>query len=172
MVQDGVGAHRGLAGLAVTDDQLALATARSGVIASMALIPGLRWLGDALALHHGRGLDLQRTAGFRLDVALTVDRLTQRVDHATEELVTDRNREHLTGALHLLALCELLGSHPRSPCQRSHDDHFGAIVHCGQIIDRLRYAGFHGHIEPCKLLTVRSHTRRTLAGNVRRFSAM
>ena len=39
---------------------------------------------------------------------LAVDRLTQRVDHAAEEGVADGHREHLAGALDLLALFDLL----------------------------------------------------------------
>ena len=60
-----------------------------------------------MPLHHRRGLNLQCAAGFRLDVALAVDRLAQWVDHTAEELVADRDRENLAGALDLLTLFEL-----------------------------------------------------------------
>ncbi len=42
------------------------------------------------------------------DVALAVDRLPERVDDAAEEGVADGNRQHLAGALDLLALFDLL----------------------------------------------------------------
>src|SRR6185437_3278995 len=86
LVQDGVDAHRGLAGLAVTDDQLTLATTdrRHRVDG---LDAGLQWLRHTLPLHHRRGLNLQRTTGFGVDVALAVNRLAERVDHPAQEFV-------------------------------------------------------------------------------------
>ncbi len=74
----------------------------------MALMPGLQRLAHALALHHRRSLNLQCATGFRLDVAAAVNRLGQRVDHAAQERVADGHRKHLTGALDLLALFDLL----------------------------------------------------------------
>ena len=79
-----------------------------GVCESMALMPVCSGSLDALALHHRRRLQLQRPALTRLDVATAVDRLAERVDHASEEFVADRHREDLTGALDLLALFDLL----------------------------------------------------------------
>ena len=107
LVEDGVDTDRGLAGLAVTDDQLALAAADRGHRVDR-LDAGLQRLLHALALHHRRGLDLQRPPLVGLDVAAAVDRLAERIDHAAEKLVADRNREHLAGALDLLALRDLL----------------------------------------------------------------
>ena len=46
--------------------------------------------------------------GLRFDVALAVDRLPERIDDPAEEGVADRHREHLAGALDLLALFDLL----------------------------------------------------------------
>ena len=69
---------------------------------------GLQRLTHALALHHRRSLEFQRAPDVRLDVAAAVDRLAQRVDDASEERVADRHREHLAGALDLLALFDLL----------------------------------------------------------------
>ena len=79
-----------------------------GVMRVDGLDAGLQRLADALALHHRRGLQFQRATGVGLDVALAVDRLAERVDHAAEEGVADRHREHLAGALDLLALFDLL----------------------------------------------------------------
>ena len=61
-----------------------------------------------MALHHRRRLQFQGAPLVGLDVAAAVDRLAQRVDHASEEGVADRHREHLAGALDLLALLDLL----------------------------------------------------------------
>ena len=79
-----------------------------GVMRVDGLDAGLQRLADALALHHRRRLQLQRAALVGLDLAAAVDRLTERVDDAAEEGVTDRYREHLAGALDLLALFDLL----------------------------------------------------------------
>src|SRR5262249_23790082 len=106
LVEDGVDADRGLAGLAVADDQLALAAADRGH-GGDGLDAGLQRRAHALALYHRRRLNLQCATGFRLNVTLAVDRVAQRVDHAAQELVADRNREHLAGALDLLALFDL-----------------------------------------------------------------
>ena len=106
LVEDGVDADGGLAGLAVTDDQLPLATTDRGHRVD-GLDTGLQRLADALSLHHGGGLQLQRAALAGLDVTLPVDRLTEGVDDAAEECVADRHRQHLAGALDLLALLDL-----------------------------------------------------------------
>ena len=107
LVEDRVDADRGLAGLAVADDQLALAAPDRGLRVD-GLDAGLQRLADALPLHHRRRLQFQRAAGVGLDVALSVDRLAERVDHPAEERVADRHRQHLAGALDLLALFDLL----------------------------------------------------------------
>src|ERR1700733_12580761 len=107
LVEDGVHTYRGLACLAVADDQLTLSTSdrRHRVDG---LDTGLQWLFDALALHHRRRLDLQRPAVGGFDVAAAVDRVAKRVDDPAEEPIADRYRKHLTGALDLLALFDAL----------------------------------------------------------------
>ena len=105
LVDDRVDADGGLAGLAVADDQLALAAADRGHRVD-GLDAGLQRLADALPLHHGGGLQLQHAPLLGLDVAEAVDRLAQRVDHPAEEAVADRHREDLAGALDLLALLD------------------------------------------------------------------
>ena len=113
LVDDRVHADGGLAGLAVTDDQLPLAAAdrRHGVDG---LDAGLQGLGHRLPLHHRGGLQLQNTALLGLDLAEAVDRGAERVDHPAEEGVADRHREDLAGAPHLLALLD--------PVVRAEDD--------------------------------------------------
>ena len=75
LVDDRVDRDGGLAGLAVADDQLPLTPADRdhGVDG---LDAGLQRLADLLAIHHARGLELQRTPLVDVgDVAETVDRL-------------------------------------------------------------------------------------------------
>src|SRR5204863_9448253 len=107
LVEDRVDRDGRLAGLAVADDQLTLAAPdrRHRVDG---LDAGLQRLLDALTLNYRRRLQFQRAADVGLDVALAVDRLAQRVHHATEESVADGHRQHLAGALDLLALLDLL----------------------------------------------------------------
>src|SRR6202162_4825392 len=85
LVEDGVNTDRGLAGLAVADDQLALAAPDRSLRVNR-LDTGLQRVRDALALHHRRGLNLQRATGFRLDVAAAVDRMPERIDHTAQGL--------------------------------------------------------------------------------------
>ncbi len=107
LVEDGVDADRGLAGLAVADDQLTLSAPDRGLRVDC-LDAGLQRLGHTLALNHRRRLKLQHAAGVGLDVALCVDRLTEWVDDTTEERIPHRHREHFTRALDLLPLFDLL----------------------------------------------------------------
>ncbi len=105
LVDDRVDGDRGLAGLAVTDDQLALAAAdrRHGVDR---LDAGLQRLLHRLPRHHVGRLQLQLAEALAGDLATVVDRPAQRIDHATEEGVADRYREHPAGPLDLLALLD------------------------------------------------------------------
>src|ERR1700758_1397874 len=107
LVENGVHADGGLAGLTVADDQLPLATAdrRHRVDG---LNAGLQRLFDALTLHHRRSLNLQRPALVGFDVTAAIDRVAERVDDAAKEPIADWYRKHLAGALHLLALFNFL----------------------------------------------------------------
>jgi hypothetical protein len=106
LVDDGVDGHRGLAGLAVADDQLTLATTDGGHRVDR-LDAGLQRLVHRLAAHDAGRLDLHAALDAADDVALAVDRLAQRVDHATEHGVTHRHRQDAAGGLHGLALFDL-----------------------------------------------------------------
>jgi hypothetical protein len=101
LVDDRVDRHRRLAGLPVADDQLPLAPADRGQRVDR-LQAGLQRLVHRLTLHHRGGLQLQCPALGGLDLTEAVDRVGQRVDHPAEEGVTDRHRQHLAGAVHLL----------------------------------------------------------------------
>ena len=106
LVDDRVDRDRGLAGLPVADDQLPLAPADRGHRVD-GLDPGLQRLLHRLPLHHRRRLDLELAQRGVLDRAEAVERLAQRADHAAEEAVADRHREHLAGPLDRLALFDL-----------------------------------------------------------------
>ncbi len=107
VVDDRVDADRRLAGLTVADDQLALAATdvRHGVDR---LDARLHRLLHRLAVHHPGSLELGRTGLVRLDVALAVERAAERVDDAAEQRVTHRHLEQAPGALHLIALLDLV----------------------------------------------------------------
>src|SRR5207244_2419194 len=80
LVDDRVDGDRGLAGRTVTDDQLALATADRGHRVDR-LDAGRQGLVHRLARHLAGCLELQRATTLVLDVAETVDRGAERVDH-------------------------------------------------------------------------------------------
>ena len=97
LVDDRVDRDRGLAGLAVADDELALAAADRDHGVDR-LDAGLHRLVHALALHDAGGLQLERAAAVGRDRAESVDRVAERVDDATEVAVADGDREDLAGA--------------------------------------------------------------------------
>ena len=107
LVQDRVDRDRRLAGAAVADDQLALAAADVGHRVDR-LDPGLERLLHRLALDHARRLPLERARLGRLDRALAVERIAERVDDAAEQPLADRDARHLAGAADGLALPDLL----------------------------------------------------------------
>src|ERR1700759_1056800 len=106
LVQDGVERDRGFAGLAVADDQLALAAAdrNQGVDR---LEPGRHRLVHRLARNDAGRLDVDALALGRLDRALAVDRIAERVDDAAEQALADRRIDDGAGALDCLAFLDL-----------------------------------------------------------------
>src|SRR5206468_2710203 len=96
----------GLAGLAVADDELALPATDGGHRVD-GLDAGLQRLLHRLAGHDVGGLQLEDAALGRLDVALAVERPSERVDDATEEGIADRDGQDLAGAPDLLALLDV-----------------------------------------------------------------
>ena len=105
LVDDRVDRDGGLAGAAVADDQLALATADRdhGVDG---LDAGLQRLVDRLPHDDAGRDDLDRPAGLRLDRAQAVDRLAERIHHATEHLRAGRHLEQAAGAADLVAFLQ------------------------------------------------------------------
>ena len=98
LVNDGVESNGSLAGLAVADDQFTLATAdrHHGVDR---LETGLHRLMDRFTGNDAGGFDFDLTVGVGLDLAETVDGVTDAVDNATDEGFADRNLNDTLGAL-------------------------------------------------------------------------
>src|SRR5262249_5123199 len=90
LVQDGVDDHRGLAGLAVADDQLTLA-APYGDERVDGLKAGLHRLVHRLARDDTGSLHLDAGTLGSVDRPLAVDWLTKRIDHAAKQLLADRH---------------------------------------------------------------------------------
>ena len=107
LVDDGVDGDGGLAGLAVADDQLALAAA-DGDHRVDGLEAGLHRLLHRLALDDAGRLELDAAGVRRVDRALAVDRLAERVDDAAEQRLADRHLGDAAGAPDLVALADLL----------------------------------------------------------------
>jgi hypothetical protein len=88
LVDDRVDRDRGLAGLAVADDQLALAAADRGHRVD-GLDAGLQRLLDALRSMTPGACSSRARRALGDDLAQAVDRLAERVDHPAEEAVAD-----------------------------------------------------------------------------------
>ena len=103
LVDDGVDGQSGFTGLAVTNDQLALATA-DGDHGVNCLDTGLHGLVHRLTLHDAGCLQLKGTTADSCNLAETIDGRTKRVNDTAEVAVTDGDRENFTraGDLHTL----------------------------------------------------------------------
>src|SRR5215212_1183158 len=106
LVQNCVKRDRGLAGLAVTDDQLALAAADRDQRVDR-LEPGRHRLVDRFARNNAGRLDVDALALGRLDRALAVDRIAECIDHAAEQAFAHRGVHDGAGALDGLAFLDL-----------------------------------------------------------------
>ena len=107
VVDDRVDRDLRLAGLAVADDQLALAAADRDHGVDR-LDAGLERLVHRLALHDARRLELGGTRLLGLDLALAVERPAERVDDAAQQLLADRDLEQLARPLDGVALLDLV----------------------------------------------------------------
>ena len=105
LVEDGVDRDRGLAGLAVADDQLALAAADRHQRVDR-LEPGLHRLVHRFARDDARRLDLDPRAGDVGQRPLAVDRVAEPVDHPAEQAAADRHVDDRAGALDRVALAD------------------------------------------------------------------
>src|SRR5664279_5506243 len=106
LVEDGVERDRRLAGLAVADDQLALATADRDQRVD-GLQAGRHRLVHRFARDDAGRLDVDAFALVRLDWTFAVDRVAERVHDATEQALADRYVHDRAGALDGLAFHDL-----------------------------------------------------------------
>jgi hypothetical protein len=101
-----VSMDRRLAGLAVADDQLALAAADGGERVDD-LEPRVHRLADRLARDDAGGLDVHPAPlGDVGDRALVVDRLAERIHHTAQEALAHRHVDDLAQATDLVALAD------------------------------------------------------------------
>ena len=115
LVEDRVDRNRGLAGLAVADDELTLtATDRRHGIDR--LDPGLQRLVHRLAADDARRLHLETAERLRLDRTLAVDRLAEGVHDPADDRVADGDREDAPGGLDRVAFLDVfrLPEHDRT----------------------------------------------------------
>src|SRR5882724_5504321 len=106
LVENGVERDRGLAGLAVADDQFALATADRDQGIDR-LQPGRHRLVHRFARNDAGRLDVDPHPLVGLDRALAVDRITERIDDAAEQALADGGVDDGAGALDGLAFLDL-----------------------------------------------------------------
>src|SRR5208282_3439137 len=106
LIEDGVERDCGLAGLAVADDELALAAADRDHRVDR-LEPGRHRFAHRLARNDPGRLDVDTGASCGVDRSLAVDRIAERIDDAAEKLLTDRHIDDRPGALDRLPFLDL-----------------------------------------------------------------
>ena len=102
LIDDRVNSDGGLAGLAVTDDQLALAAADWNQCVN-GLDAGLHWRGDRLAANNARSDALNWARLLRVDWALAVERSTEWVNNTSDQLRADWHLNNPAGRLNGVA---------------------------------------------------------------------
>src|ERR1035438_5152794 len=102
LINDGVERDGGLAGLAIADDELALAAAdRDHAVDG--LDAGLHRLFHGLARHHAGGQTFHRIKLVREDGTFAVDGCAKGVDHAADQCLAYRHRHNAAGAANFVA---------------------------------------------------------------------
>src|SRR5262249_22223716 len=107
LIDDRVDRDGGLASLAVADDQLALAATDRHHRVNR-LQTGLNRLLDRLSIDDAGRQPLNRRRLLGDNRTLSVDRLTERVDDATQQLVADGHRDDTTRPLDWIAFLDFL----------------------------------------------------------------
>ncbi len=107
LIDDRIDRDRGLAGLTVANDQLALSASDDEHRVDR-LDPGLQRLLDRLAADDPGRLDFDAAGFGRLDRTLVVNRLAECVDDAAEQAFADRHFCDSSGALDLVAFLDCL----------------------------------------------------------------
>ncbi len=170
LIDDRVHRDGGLAGLAVADDQLALAAAdRHHAVDG--LEPGLQRFLHGLPVDDTGSETLDRQELLRLDRTLAVDGLAQRIHHATEHLVADGNRDDACRSLDRVALFDLPvvaqkhGAHAVFfEIERDAEDTVGELehlarhrafdaVHAGNAVTEGNHAPHFGHVHLDRVAT-------------------
>ena len=98
MVEDRVDGNGGLAGLAVANDELTLATANWGHGVD-SLDARLQWFVHRLAANDAGGLDFHTAERVGVDWSLAVNWLTERVDHAAQQAVANWHGQNTSRCL-------------------------------------------------------------------------
>src|SRR5205807_4336759 len=106
LIQNSVERDCSLAGLAVADDQFALAAADRDQGVNR-LQTGRHRLVDRFARDDAGRLDVDALAFARLNRALAVDWIAERIDHTAEQALADRRIDDGAGALDRLAFLDL-----------------------------------------------------------------
>ena len=106
LIEDGVDSDGGLAGLAVADDEFALAAADGGEGVD-GLQAGLHRGVDVAALDDGGGGSLDGHLGIGGDGALAVKRAAECIDHAAGEGGARRHGDDATGAMEAVAFAHV-----------------------------------------------------------------
>ena len=107
LVEDRVDRDRGFAGLAVADDQLALAAADRDQRVDR-LDAGHHRNGHRSALDDAGRRTFDRTGALGTDLALAVDGTAERVDHAAEHRLAHGHLHHAAGAQDGIALAHIV----------------------------------------------------------------
>ena len=151
-VDDGVEGDGGLSGLAVADDQLALAPPDRDHAVDGLQAGGHRFA-DWLTVNDAGGQTLQRDEFVRRDRTSVVDRLSKRVHHPADHGVADRHAHDSTGALDLVAFLDF-GVFP----EQHHADLVLFQVHCnpGDTVGKRQELAGHDFVESV-------HARDTVA---------
>ncbi|MND79236.1 hypothetical protein D3C80_709660 [compost metagenome] len=106
LVKEGIENDRGLAGLTVTDDQLALTTTNRDQSVN-SLEAGRHWLMNRLTRNDARCLDVDAATFGSNDWAFTVDWIAESIDNAAEQARTDWNVNDRAGTLDDVAFLDV-----------------------------------------------------------------
>ena len=107
LIDNGINGDGSLTCLTVANDQLTLSTTDRNHRVD-GLQSSLQRLLNGLAVDNTRGLTIQRHLEClgEIDITLTVDSLTQRIDNATEHVVVYTDRSDTLGTLHYHAFLD------------------------------------------------------------------
>ncbi len=106
LVKEGIENDRGLAGLTVTDDQLALTTANRDQSVN-SLEAGRHWLVNRLTRNDARCLDVDAATFSSNDRAFAVDWVAESIDNTAEQAWTDWNVDDRAGTLDDVAFLDV-----------------------------------------------------------------